>query len=728
MNIKFLSKYKWYFFLLFSIIIGYWQLSFMLKIMKWDMMMYYFPMKYYIGECLSNGFLPLWNPHQFLGFPIHSDPQSSVFYPVTWLIGGTVGYNFYTINFDFLLHIYIAGCGMLLLGKQLKLKGSTSFLMATSYIFCGLFIGNAQHLSWVVSAAWIPFIIASVLKLINTKSYFVSIKLGFYISLFLTGGYSGFFIILFYVLFGLIIYYIIKFIRNKAFAALKRLAKNIGLMSVSFLLFSSGYLISVVKVLPYFSRSSSLSIERIMQNSFTLKSFISFIFPFAITTEFDYWGTGISMANAYFGLVSIIFIILSLFIKNNTKQIVLILLGLLFISISLGNELPLREFLYNYFPGMNLFRHPSIFRYFAILSFILCFGLTFNTFTISSKRNRNYLLYISICVLAIVLLFVILNLNNLKPHLFCRYSTNWVKMKPYINNSISENIIVQAIIHIGILILFIFITFKFKSEKLLKYGMLLILIIDMIAATQLNISSTVISNRNFAPAQNAFEQLPNGFSIKNFKNEPIQNAKPEKSNALNIYGIYSNLNIFDKQIGFDGYNPFQLTNYESFKKSNYFEPTIKNNLVYLSNSIYLNNKSNIGISPKTKDLSFNSKEFTALSKLKLASNTSDSLNILTVEPNTIKIESRTKEQQILTLLQNNYPGWRVTVNGKKTEHYTSNHAFISCVLPAGKNIIEYHYTPKLEKFGFIISIITAILFIFYSIIRGLGLKRYFRQI
>ena len=172
MFLRFISNYKYHLFLLLAIIIGYWQLSFMLKIMKWDMLSYYFPMRYYIGECLSNGYLPFWNPHQFLGVPIHADPQSTVWYPITWILGTVFGYDFYIINFEYLLHIFIGGCGMISLGKQLKLLPPTSFFMAISYVFCGIFIGNAEHLSWVVSAAWIPFITATILKMVRTKSYY----------------------------------------------------------------------------------------------------------------------------------------------------------------------------------------------------------------------------------------------------------------------------------------------------------------------------------------------------------------------------------------------------------------------------------------------------------------------------------------------------------------------------------------------------------------------------
>jgi hypothetical protein len=68
------------------IIYGFWQLSFMEHLMKWDMVDDTFPKRLHISECLRNGDLPLWCPYQNLGLPIHADPSSYTWYPVRWVI------------------------------------------------------------------------------------------------------------------------------------------------------------------------------------------------------------------------------------------------------------------------------------------------------------------------------------------------------------------------------------------------------------------------------------------------------------------------------------------------------------------------------------------------------------------------------------------------------------------------------------------------------------------
>src|SRR5260221_13568862 len=51
-----------------------------------DFVSFFYPMHIYIRQAFQSGALPLWNPHQFIGYPIIADPQAALFYPATWLI------------------------------------------------------------------------------------------------------------------------------------------------------------------------------------------------------------------------------------------------------------------------------------------------------------------------------------------------------------------------------------------------------------------------------------------------------------------------------------------------------------------------------------------------------------------------------------------------------------------------------------------------------------------
>src|SRR3972149_5755237 len=152
-----LRRFQNYFLLLLLTLFGYWQVAFMQYSMKWDMIDQFYPWRFFIGECLQNSILPLWNPYQCLGYPIHADPQSGAWYPFVWIIGLLSRYGLYSNQLEFVLHVFLAGVGMYKLANGLKLPNKVALLMAMSYLCSGFFVGNAQHFTFIISSAWVPF-------------------------------------------------------------------------------------------------------------------------------------------------------------------------------------------------------------------------------------------------------------------------------------------------------------------------------------------------------------------------------------------------------------------------------------------------------------------------------------------------------------------------------------------------------------------------------------------
>jgi uncharacterized membrane protein YfhO len=65
------------------------------------------------------------------------------------------------------------------------------------------------------------------------------------------------------------------------------------------------------------------------------------------------------------------------------------------------------------------------------------------------------------------------------------------------------------------------------------------------------------------------------------------------------------------------------------------------------------------------------------------------------------------------LLQNNYYGWKATVDGKPVEILTGNMSFISVQVPGGNHEVLFRYNPVGVKIGFWITLL--------SLISGIGL-------
>jgi hypothetical protein len=111
------------------------------------------------ADALTAGELPLWNPHDRLGYPFYTDPQAGSLYPPQWpLIGAAAatGSPWWLITVKVLLHFEIAALGMFALLRRRKLPAACCYLggimVITSY---PLLHNTFSALNW--SFAWVPW-------------------------------------------------------------------------------------------------------------------------------------------------------------------------------------------------------------------------------------------------------------------------------------------------------------------------------------------------------------------------------------------------------------------------------------------------------------------------------------------------------------------------------------------------------------------------------------------
>lgn len=108
--------------ILACIMLAFRQVAFFDYTMKWDIMDQFFPCRFFISECLRHKIFPFWCPYISFGYPFYADPQGGTFYPLTWIISFISGYNVYSIAYDYLIHVAIAGIAFYYLLKGRKRK------------------------------------------------------------------------------------------------------------------------------------------------------------------------------------------------------------------------------------------------------------------------------------------------------------------------------------------------------------------------------------------------------------------------------------------------------------------------------------------------------------------------------------------------------------------------------------------------------------------------------
>lgn len=704
LNLDRTNKYIYYLAFLIIIVIAFWQIAVGLHPVKYDMIDCYFPWRYFIGESLQLGELPLWNPYQNLGSPIHADPSSGIWYPPVWILGTIFGYSVRIMGFELLFHILLAGIGFYKLCKTLKLENHTAFVAGLSYMLCGLFIGNAQHLTYIVSACWIPFLINYYIKIAEEEKYINSIKAALCLFMMITGGYPAFTIISFYLLLTFFAYYIWQLIKAKNTIATKQFVFRNMVFGALALVLSAAMLMAVYQVSPYITRTSLFGLKEALFCPFSPQSFISFLIPFASVKNMEFFATDMSMSNAYFGVFMFILFLLSLRIKKPIEYKILFWFAVFALTAAVGDYLPIRSLLFKFVPMMDLFRFPSVFRLFVIIGFLLSAALWLNSFIKETTIDKIRLLK-RVAGIAILVFLGILMAAYLTDRLWIR---DFLKQRLFIvapGTSLANHIAFQAGVQLIVMSILLFILIKVKERQKLILAITLLIIGDLILSTRLNAPYTAYYD-TFATStsdKHIKRSAPEGFPmLKDMKVSEL------KQDTVNAGPFWKNLNIFQKQISRDGFNSFKISDYEKLRDETprIFNSITSNRIVYLSDKP----ASEKEMGKLEKDSSFSADmvyvKDVDLEEIKaqgLKHAAGDTAWLAEFSPKKFVVKTETKAPQLLNLLQNEYKGWRVVVNDQATELFTTNSSLMSVVIPAGTNTVSFVYDNKAVRFSFYAS-------------------------
>lgn len=640
------------------LILAYWPVSFGLYSMKWDMMDWVFPMHLIIGELLQAHEYPLWNPYINLGYPFIIDPQSGALYPLVWFFGYFFGYSVSLMGIQFVVHVIIGFLGFKKLGKTLEWSVNTSIVIGLAYACSGFFVGNAQHLSYIGSSTWIPWIIAAYYGLWKKPNLRDALLLSFGLSMLLLGGYPAFFIVTGY---SLLVYFLVKMglkIKRQKIDFVKNIVKYHAIAVVAFFLQSCSFIWFFIESLPLINRSAGLPLEQIQLIPFSPQSLISFLTPLGLSNDGEYWQSDISMINAYIGLGAILFIIGGLLNRFDKKTGGLIAVALLFFGIALGDFFILRGFLYHYVPLMDMFRYPGLFRLFFIIPLLIIAGTQLDLFCREEiKKESKSLTKISIGVFIMVSLLAIY-FGQQAGFVFPK-SFSTTAFHTFVSKTpVASLIIFQAAFQLIILSLFIFLFYK-KSTK----GILILMLVDLFFAVQLNCFSTIVDGRTAAEVQSKIDEYPAGF---------LNNQRPliEVTHAGNgsLAPIYFNNNMIQKEIAKNGYNNFRLRAYEVFTKHPQKNKFLKQQPIFTI--------------PETRT------------------------NIDFFSPNQVEITSDGDTPSVLYYTQVQYPGWSVYVNEKQVGFYKNDAGLLAVELEKGSQKVRFQFMPGYFTLFFWVSLIS----------------------
>lgn len=369
-----------------------WSLLIGENLMKYDIWDAEYPSQVLMSEAIANHTLPLWNTLMRYGTPAYAVLGTPVWYFIT-LILAWFGYTPTTVAFSYAIHIAIGGFGMFLLaGQELSENGQKSsgkqwagFLVGLLYCCSGVFIGNAQHIMIIISAAWIPYVFLFVRSYLEKKQVVFALAAGFCAAQLLMGGYPEMFMDLFLFL----VPYTLYFSYSKDQTVIKNLFtafKKFILVCIFTVLAGAVILLPFLSNMSLITRGNGLGVQ---PSGFSSMAYLSFILP----KTYSYINIGEpSMTNYYMGIITVLLMPMIFDRKQKNKKVYLSLAVAAFL-LCFGENSFLHALLYRFVPMYSSFRFPTLNRIFVAMFVLLCLAPVLQDILQTGKIAKKVLLF-----------------------------------------------------------------------------------------------------------------------------------------------------------------------------------------------------------------------------------------------------------------------------------------------------------------------------------------------
>lgn len=644
--------------------------------LKNDIITQNLPVRTVISESLYSGYFPWWNPYINFGIPQYGDMNNGFWDPFCWLIAGTSGYSIWAITLEEMFYIFIGGWGIYLLCRDHLRSGTTSIIAAMSYMSCGFILGHLQHFSWITGCAFFPYVLL----------YFFRVQRNPTVKNFILGGWCIFFFVA-STHPGLIIgaLYFLLFFSIALFAFRRDILPGIDTRTYwisNVLLFLSGAILSIIvivsdwDVLQHISRGSIVPLRRSLQSPTSFQSYLSLLFPLSVQKNDAFFHTDITMRNAYPGLFLLACLgVTGLRLRKKT------LLGfgailLFFLLLSSGGLF--KTFAYYFIPFTSHVRLNGEFNYFVVLILLLAgaAGLRWAINDESAKERVGRWLYYMQWVFGIAMAASVVALSLTRQSLLFAAPAGAGDIKQYIkwmvdHLSFWDMTLIQSVIQLVAL---------FLLRRYWNKGLILVVALHQALLCWLILPYTGLGMADKASKQALIDSFPKGIHA------PEQKALlattymdsvhvPE----LGLMGAYS------KKIGYIKHEAYPI---ELNSSISFFQDPALLHFILQQSWLFLSKDTTLGTSTSFDSAVIHVEKF---------------------GPGLVRAVIDNTDDHYLTFLQNDYPYWKVRINGRPASHFTGFKTFITLPLPPGRQHVEIFFDPAPVRRTLWIQLVIAVL-------------------
>lgn len=342
-----------------------------------DAISFYYPLVAFLKQSMAQGEFPLWNPHVYMGTAIWQCPDPNLIYPFNWLFV-LLPFN-WAINWIIFSHHVIAALGMFLWLKQQKISQESSLLFALVFSLSGFLLSLHNNHGFLVACAWMPWCLIALENFIKHSNYKHLTQLMAFGSILMLSGRPD--MIYYFAIYFLI--FMLYLLFQKREKPSKTLISGLILAPLIVCLISSVLVAAMLE-------TKQFAFNTFYGNTYSIVTLWSLV-PAKILTLFvpslfgnhfyasdlgkflgeAHFGYDQFIINIYLGVGTLIAFSASLFHWRKNQLIAFhIILLVLFMGLAFGKYNAFYTLLYDYFPGLSVFRYPIKAFGIAMLSII----------------------------------------------------------------------------------------------------------------------------------------------------------------------------------------------------------------------------------------------------------------------------------------------------------------------------------------------------------------------
>lgn len=694
--------------------IANWSLLLGTNLMKWDIWDCHYPIQVIVSDAINSGTFPIWLPLYDYGTPYYATVGNPVWYPITILLD-IIGYSPICTAIEYVAHIVIGAVGMYFLTKNVLVTNDANqrktdmgiaiiaIVIGIFYEFSGIFLSNAEHIMIVISVAWIPWGLLLAKEYTEKHKSVYGMSAGVCAAMMFLGGYPEIFYNFFLILLIWVLYFSAKYKKNdKKYGFILEGLGKYFIVIICTVLASAISLIPFLRIIPLITRGGG-------QNPLTYPrtSLLSFLLPVTVDSISN---SEISMGLFYFGFMPVF--TLFLLLKHKAREInhFLFWMFLFTLCLSLGNTSWMHAILYRFAPMYSSFRFPTLWRGFVtIFALLIAAEMLFRVFVIGESEKETLL---SVLKKAIIITIPLLGISYILSVVGLNETTI----------SISDKLCDGFILLFAFEFLYIFLIYSIdywnnKNRKKIVYLSLIATVSLEVLAVQHKAFPKMIAS--YGPTEyyystEAMEKVNGAFGEYKNRNEECSFIYSSRTDS----GLDSRKIAFGKNLDEDGYLSVKLANTASYKE------TVNNNIIKTNPVIYFTNnivdEKDISLVNWSNQTDIPSDQihiedidtvFTHIGELKDDS-VSNTVEITGFTFNSLSFNVDAASSGIVNVLQSNYDGWNLYIDGKKQNIVETNGCFIGVPITAGRHEVLLKFRP----IDFVIGLcISALYFLFWIV-------------